>query len=465
MGGIGTANVVPCARLSVALGIAASEGDGRDAICASERQSRTMRAQGKGAIWIVVDADNGDRATPVTCAVARLRSGASRRLVGPTCVRPEQCAGSADAEIEQACADRSLRLASGLPGFRPAMRIAIIVSRRGPGGLWAFTCDACSVLAAAELNAAGGVHDCPVELTMADAGPTPSDAFATARRLVEMEGVQAVVGRHPSDVREAIAAGLGGRVPYVYTSMYEGGERDRNVLPTGATDDELLGYAVPLLMERRGARRFYIFGNDRMWPRSAALSAARVVARGGGRVVGVDLVDVGAEDYQESFARIAGARADVVIVALLGDEHVRFNRAFAEAGLAARMLRLSLGSDETVLYGGGADAHENLYVATTYVAGGRAGQDGFAERYRAGFGVDVPPATVFGRSCYEGVHLLAGLARAGRQGDAGAMRERFIRLTGPRANRGTLPPSLRHPSRRADLAEAQGLELRVVAVR
>jgi urea transport system substrate-binding protein len=344
------------------------------------------------------------------------------------------------------------------------MKIGLMVTRRGPGGLWAFTCDACTMLAAAELNAAGGVLGRPVELVVADAGATATAAMAAARDLVEVEGVDAIVARHPSDVRMAITSGIAGRVPYVYTSMYEGGAHDAGVLPIGGTDAELLGHAIPLLMERRRASRFFLLGNDRLWPRCAVATASRIVAGSGGRVVGVDLLTLGGEDYAPAFARIVRSRPDVVLTMFLGDESVRFNRAFAAAGLSARLLRLEMGIDETVLYGAGAGAHDNLYVATTYVAGAAPGQEAFAERYREGFGAGVPPATVFGRSCYDGVHLLARLARAGRRPDAAALRRRFARLSARHAA-GIVPRAALTSSGHALLAEARGLELKVVPAR
>ena len=360
------------------------------------------------------------------------------------------------------------------------MRIGLIVSRRGPSGLWALTCDTSAMLAAAEINARGGVQERPVELVLADTGLVQSEAAYAARALVEVDEVDAIVGMHPSHLRGSIAQAIAGRVPYVYAPMYEGGEQSRNVLPIGATDDELLGHAVPQLMQRRRAQRFFVLGNDYVWPQQAAAAAARVVARHGGHLVGSRLVRFGAPDYGEVLAEIARSAAQVVITLLLGEESVRFNRAFAACGMAARVLRLGLGIDETVLYGGGQHAHENLYAATTYVAPGAARDgDRFVELYRANFGSAVPPPTVFGKACYDGVHLLAGLAPAGGRAQAGVAKagglgtagsrpvvaglgQQFSQLAKRLPLRHTLPPTLIDTAR-VHLAEAQGLELRVLA--
>ena len=346
------------------------------------------------------------------------------------------------------------------------VKIGLMVSRHGPAGLWAFACDSCAMLAAAEINAHAGVLDREVELVLADAGTAGIEAGFAARTLVELDQVDAVIGMHASNMRASIAHAIARRVPYVYAPMYEGGERTCNVLPIGGTDEELLGYAVPALMALRRAQRFFLFGNDYIWPRLGAASAGRVIARHGGRVVGSNLVPFGIEDYSRVLAEIVSTSADVVVTLLLGEETIRFNRAFAAAGLGARILRLGLAVDETVLYGGGEAAHENLYVATTYVATAQVPRgDQLVELYRNGFGSLAPPVTVFGQSCYDSVHLLASLAQAGRRDGRTALRRRFSHLAGRHPGRNALPPALIAAADQVYLAEAQGLELKVVAAR
>jgi len=76
------------------------------------------------------------------------------------------------------------------------------------------------------------------------------------------------------------------------------------------------------------------------------------------------------------------------------------------------------------------------------------------------------PATVFGRSCYDAVHLLPGLTRAGRRPKASTMAQRFSRLTGRRPSRAGLPSALlTAASGQVHFAEAQGLVFKVLATR
>jgi branched-chain amino acid transport system substrate-binding protein len=62
-----------------------------------------------------------------------------------------------------------------------------------------------SNLALADINAAGGVLGQPVELTVGDTGTAPEQGVAEARRLVDIAGVQAIVGAAASGVTLPVA--------------------------------------------------------------------------------------------------------------------------------------------------------------------------------------------------------------------------------------------------------------------
>jgi urea transport system substrate-binding protein len=126
-------------------------------------------------------------------------------------------------------------------------------------------------------------------------------------------------------------------------------------------------------------------------------------------------VPLGMHDHDEHIARIQSVRPDVVLVSLIGTNSITFNRAFAEAGLAGKMLRLCGAMDETVLLGIGADNTENLYCSSGYFID-CASQDGdtFRANYQAKFGRCAPPVGSVAESNYEGLKFLEAVAsRAG----------------------------------------------------
>jgi len=326
----------------------------------------------------------------------------------------------------------------GTPSARPAcegfgVKIGLLLPRDGPAGLWSPSTEASALLAVAEINARGGIRGHPVDLVLGDAGGTVAEAAEAADDLIVLDEVDLLVGMHPSDMREAVTAAVRGRRPYLYTPQYEGGRIEAGVTATGVTAAELLRPGLHWLSEERGARRFFIVGNDYVWPQVSSAVARALIRDGGGTLVGQSFLPYGARDYDPVFAAIRRTRADVVILLLLGQEAITFSRAFAEKGLDRRHLRFALATDETVLYGIGAEASAGLYITATYLATLRsAGNDGFLERYHASFGAQAPTPNSFCQSCYDALHALAGRPRPA-------------------------------PRRAVHLAEADGLDFRVIA--
>jgi len=83
---------------------------------------------------------------------------------------------------------------------------------------------ACAELAVAEINHAGGLLGRELRLITVDAGRDPEDVATAAEHLLADDALDAVLGMHISAVRNALAPSVAGRVPYIYTPLYEGGE-------------------------------------------------------------------------------------------------------------------------------------------------------------------------------------------------------------------------------------------------
>ena len=91
---------------------------------------------------------------------------------------------------------------------------------------------------------------------------------------------------------------------------------------------------------------------------------------------------------------------DVVLVSMVGTDCVTFNRAFASAGLARHMLRLSVASEENTLFGIGARHSENFYFTAGYLAVlDTPANQAFLDRYHAAFGREAPMPNTIGQSC------------------------------------------------------------------
>lgn len=341
--------------------------------------------------------------------------------------------------------------------------VALVVPRQGPAGIFGPACELCAQLAAEEVNAAGGVLGRELRLVVVDGGAPPRRVAAEVSSLVAAGIVHGVTGWHISSVRQAVAPLLARRVPYVYTALYEGGENSAGVYLTSETPEGQLRPAMRLLAAEHRVRRWYVAGNDYVWPRRTARAAHAYARETGGRICGESYVPLGTHDFGAVLRRVERADADAVLMLLVGSDAVRFNRAFAAGGLDQRCLRLSTLMDENMLLASGPDATRGLSAAAGFF-GALATADtlDFHGRYAARFGLTAPPPSSLAESCYEGVLLLAALVERARSLEIPA-----IEGTAPGVSyegaRGLLRLNGRHVRQRIYLAEADGLDFSVVA--
>ncbi|WP_433532771.1 substrate-binding domain-containing protein [Micromonospora sp. CA-263727] len=353
--------------------------------------------------------------------------------------------------------------ASWLTVDRGVVSIALVYPMRGPAGMFGPSCELCAQLAVEEVNQRGGVLGRELRLVPVDGGAPPAEVAAEVEALVSVGAVQGVTGWHISSVRQAVAPRIAHRVPYVYTALYEGGERTEGVFMTSETPDAQLWPAMRVLAADLGVRRWFVVGNDYVWPRRTTRAAYRYALRGGGRVVGHHFLPLEAHDFAEVLGRVERSDADAVLMLLVGADAVRFNRAFARAGLDQRCLRLSTLMDENMLLASGAANTRRLFSTAGFFAGLVTQENlDFHGAFARRFGLEAPPLGSLGESCYEGVMLLAALiAQAGtldvRAVEASA---EVVTYGGPR---GELRLRRRHVRQRIYLAEADGLDFTVLA--
>ncbi len=296
-------------------------------------------------------------------------------------------------------------------GDRRKLRIVNFITQSGPAGLWGPAATNSTLLAASEINRRGGILGREIELSFFDSGGDIEDVVRAAREVVAGEDAEIVVGSHISAVRVALRKVLAGRIPYIYSPVYEGGERTPGVMAIGEIPRHQSRPAIEWLADVKRASRWYLIGSDYVWPWLAHKATKKYVADVGGRVVGEEFVPLGAQDYSAQLARIRAARPDVVLISLIGTDAILFNRAFGQQGLGAKMLRLGGAMDETVLLGIGASNSENLFCASGYfVDRASSDNDAFRSRYEAAFGRHAPPPGSVAQSNYESLCFLEAIA-------------------------------------------------------
>lgn len=354
-------------------------------------------------------------------------------------------------------------------------RVALALPRRGPAGIFGLECRAAAELAAAEIDARGGVAGRTVQFVHVDAGGHPGATAAAVRALLDAGSIDAVTGWHLSNARQAIAKAVGGRVPYVYAAAYEGGECSDGVLCSGEVPGDQVVASLHWLRTEARLRRWFIVGNDYVWPRGTAAATRAGLQDSDISILGERFLPLGTVDpavWDRVLDEVVLSRAEGVMSLLVGSDAVRFNRAFGHKGLDATITRFSPFTDETVILASGADATENLFISAGWFAGlGSASAAeftaGFARAFdllngTAAIGESVaPPPGTMAETTYSAVHLLAGIASTSVPTVQDARRA-FAKWGwdtphGPvDLDRG----SARHP---VHLAKARGVELDVIA--
>lgn len=297
-----------------------------------------------------------------------------------------------------------------MPALTETYRIGMVIPLQGPAGIFGPSCEALAELGAAEVNKRGGILGRQVCIEVIDGGAPHREVVEEVSRLLNAGRIDAITGWHISSVREALKPTIGGRIPYVYTSLYEGGEHTPGVFCSGEIPWLQIAPALSWFRDAFGMRQWCIVGSDYVWPYNSAQLAHTYI-----RELGLTLTDeiflpFGSSNFIPAVNRIARSGAQGVLMLLVGQDAVLFNRQFAAHGLSDTITRFSPLMEENMLLASGPHATGNLYAAAGYF-NSMATADALElmDSYVAANGPDGPPLNNAAESCYEGVLTLEAL--------------------------------------------------------
>lgn len=285
-------------------------------------------------------------------------------------------------------------------------------------------------LAITHVNEGGGVFGVQVESVVADATGDPSAAVEAARRLVEVEGVHAIVGPNASSAALPIAEGVSGplRIPTISpssTSPYLTGADDAGYFFRTALSDAIQGPVLAGLAENRGFDNVGLIYQDDAYGRGLA-DAFEASWEGTLRRVSIDRTQT---DYRSELAQSAelGAQALVVVAfeaqaaAMVGqaiDEGVYDQFVFADASKRLSLVRQLGGERLGGMYGtAGASAPGNAATADWEAA--------FVAEY------GELPVLAYVKETYDATLALAFAAQAAGTVDGAAVRDQLLEIARP----------------------------------
>lgn len=283
-----------------------------------------------------------------------------------------------------------------LLGTRPAhalgddIPVGLLFSLTGSVAVVEHTLHDAALLAIEEINAQGGIHGRMLRPIIEDPASDPATYADRARRLMIRDECISVFGSYTSASRQAVLPVVEQRNNlYWYPTLYEGRECSRNVMYGGAVpnqqQDNVIGWAI----ENFGPR-FYLIGNNYVYPKEENNYCKKLLAELGGEVVHEEYVPLGHSDFSSVINRIRTEKPDVIFATVVGDSDVAFARQYHAAGFdPEQMPVISLTRSEVEVQAIGGEAAAGHFSSAPYFMGHATSEnERFVEAYKSRFGAD-----------------------------------------------------------------------------
>jgi ABC-type branched-subunit amino acid transport system substrate-binding protein len=226
---------------------------------------------------------------------------------------------------------------SPIPATDP-IKVGLIADQTGPLSFVGLANANVARMVVDDLNADGGLLGRHIELHVEDSATDDDVAAVKARKLVEADQVDVVFGGIYSSTRQAIKGPVvvEGKTLYIYPEQYEGQESDPLIFCTGPGPAQQVDPFIPWLMERTGARAFYLPSADYVWPHVLNARVREVVTANGGTIVGEEYYPLDHADYRATVERIEASGADAVFSTIVPPGVTPFFEQLHDSGFASR---------------------------------------------------------------------------------------------------------------------------------
>jgi len=286
-----------------------------------------------------------------------------------------------------------------------------------------------ATMAIAEINQKGGVLGRKIVPIIEDGSSDPETFARKARKLIDDDKVCSVFGCWTSASRKAVLEVVEDRENLLwYPVQYEGYERSKNCIYTGATVNQQILPAIDWCLETQGWRRFFLVGSDYVFPRMANM-IIRLHLRKRGDVVGEKYVNLGDWNFKSVLETIKRSKPDVVLNTVNGDSNIAFFRQLHEE---------KIGPDKVPVFSFSIAEVELRHIGTQFTAGHYCGWNYFQS-------IDTPENRRFVRAfkrryglervtddpieaAYFQVHLFAEAVRKAHSTNVGAIRTAALGL-------------------------------------
>jgi len=216
------------------------------------------------------------------------------------------------------------------------LRIGVAVGLSGANRVVAPAAVQSSQLAVDEINAAGGILGRKVELEIVDDASGAVGAQKAFDTLVFQKKVAAIIAMENSAARNAALPVVSkGKVPYIYTSFYEGRSCNNWMYVNGWVPEQQVAPVVDYFLKSKSAKTFFLVGNDYAFGRGMLDFTRKYIEQKGGKVVGEEYLPIDGSDWTSVISKLRAAKPDALISATAGGApNVSLAKQLKGAGLA-----------------------------------------------------------------------------------------------------------------------------------
>jgi urea transport system substrate-binding protein len=314
------------------------------------------------------------------------------------------------------------------------VKIGIPVGLSGANSVVAPSVVQAAKLAAAEINAKGGILGKQIELAVADDGSGADGAVKAYNSLIFQQHVNAIITMETSAARNAgLPVVARGKTPFIYTSYYEGHSCSPYLFVDAWVPDQQVAAIVDYFMKVKHAKTFFLAGSDYAFGRGMLGFTRKYIVAHGGKVLDEEYLPMDASDWTPVLSKLRADHPDALITSTAGGApNVTLTKQLRASG--QNVLFGNLGIDEGTAKAIGADA-AGVYISQSYLTSIDTPQNkAFIAALRKMFGGDMKTPNDLSEPEYDGIYLYKAAAeKAGSLSPAKILRALpTVSFDGPR---------------------------------
>jgi branched-chain amino acid transport system substrate-binding protein len=246
------------------------------------------------------------------------------------------------------------------------VKIGIPIALSGPASVVAPSTLQAAQLAADEINAKGGILGRQVTIETADDGSGAAGGQKAYDSLIFDKKVDVLISAETSAARNAGLPSVSrGKVPFIYTSFYEGHSCNRYMYVDAWVPDQQVAPIVDYFMKQYHARTYFLIGSDYAFGRGMLNFTKTYIESHGGKVVGNEYLPMDGSDWTPIISKLETAKPDAVITSTSGGApNITLTKQLRAAGIKIPYGNLAV--DENTAKSMGADAN-GIFISGSYV--------------------------------------------------------------------------------------------------